>query len=718
MSGSITAAKLTINSISNLLVGETTTSPRVFKTRDFYAKFIALKMLEHWEPDHNSDSLLTELWDRDTFEHSALPADLTLICKWKAELETQQREEKWVYIMPRKILDKADVTEYVKAVRNHHDLPTVLPDHVNLAFLCDLLDVEGIERDALNHALHRPRSYDISGNHYVWLKILAMDEMKTSARAYQAILGFDESDQYKKLLNGSLRKTGILTPLTPDLFSLNNDLSNIFLKENISKEYIEETLFPSSMKTELSVKDYPHVAKETKRVVQIVNRNLKLKVKGTNIMLWGSPGTGKTELTLAMAKEGGWNLRVIGDMSSDDTTEKSRAMRLTSLKLAMKLLANDPTAVLLFDEMEDLFKSDNDAAFSKAFINRIIESSPVPIIWTVNSLLSVEYSVLRRMVYNINLESPPAETREIIWKRYCREIGLRLSPPAIKKLAANYEIAPALIRNAVQVSYAVVGDRRGKRSEEEVSEVVANLDRLVRLGETRAIPENDDSSNPYDVSCVNSDVSIEQLTADIMSANPNWSLCLYGAPGTGKSQYGRYLAELMGKKLMLKRASDLISMWVGGTEKNIAAAFAEAAKNKQVLLIDEGDSFLRNRELARNSWEITSVNEMLSQMERHTHPFILTTNLMADLDPAAMRRFTFKLKFDFLTTEQARRLFKQYFGVEAPAEIDRNHLLAPGDFANVKRQVQIRKITDAQRIYDLIKAETALKPQSTNSMGF
>ena len=58
---------------------------------------------------------------------------------------------------------------------------------------------------------------------------------------------------------------------------------------------------------------------------------------------------------------------------------------------------------------------------------------------------------------------------------------------------------------------------------------------------------------------------------------PRVSLCLQGPPGTGKSAFVRYLAEKLGLEVIQRRASDLMSMWVGGTEQRIAAAFAEAS---------------------------------------------------------------------------------------------------------------------------------------------
>ena len=61
-----------------------------------------------------------------------------------------------------------------------------------------------------------------------------------------------------------------------------------------------------------------------------------------------------------------------------------------------------------------------------------------------------------------------------------------------------------------------------------------------------------------------------------------------------------------------------------------------------VLILDEAASFLADRRDARANWEITQVNELLTQMEAHNGVFICTTNLMERLDPASLRRFVFR----------------------------------------------------------------------------
>ncbi|MCK6407652.1 MAG: ATP-binding protein [Thauera sp.] len=115
-----------------------------------------------------------------------------------------------------------------------------------------------------------------------------------------------------------------------------------------------------------------------------------------------------------------------------------------------------------------------------------------------------------------------------------------------------------------------------------------------------------------------------------------------------------------------------------------------------MLLLDEVDSLLRDRRQARHSWEATQVNELLQQMERFGGIFIAATNLIGQLDAAAMRRFDFKLQFRALERMQRRSLFAREalgdalrVGEIAPAlgaRLDALDMLTQGDFANVVRQ--------------------------------
>jgi transitional endoplasmic reticulum ATPase len=156
----------------------------------------------------------------------------------------------------------------------------------------------------------------------------------------------------------------------------------------------------------------------------------------------------------------------------------------------------------------------------------------------------------------------------------------------------------------------------------------------------------------YDPALVCADANLDEVMQGLRRANSG-RLCLYGPPGTGKTAYGRWLADQLQAPLHVKRASDLMSMYVGGSERAVAEAFAQAREDNAVLLVDEVDSFLQDRRGAQHSWESTMVNEMLTQMEAFPGIFVASTNLMDNLDPAALRRFDIKVKFGYLTAEQA-----------------------------------------------------------------
>ena len=194
-------------------------------------------------------------------------------------------------------------------------------------------------------------------------------------------------------------------------------------------------------------------------------------------------------------------------------------------------------------------------------------------------------------------------------------------------------------------------------------------------------------------------------------------LCLYGPPGTGKTAFGRWLAEQLDMPLLVRRASDLLSMFVGEAEKNIARAFREAEDDGALLLIDEVDSFLQDRRGAQRSWEVTQVNELLTQMEGFAGVFIASTNLMDGLDPAALRRFDLKVKLDYLRTPQAWALLQRHcaqLGLAAPGAAEQARLarlkqLTPGDFAAVLRQSRFMPLTSAAALVAGLEGECGLK---------
>ena len=272
--------------------------------------------------------------------------------------------------------------------------------------------------------------------------------------------------------------------------------------------------------------------------------------------------------------------------------------------------------------------------------------------------------------------------------------------------------------------------RGGAAFEALIERQLKNADAaLGRSGES-APAKGRRSVTTYDLGMLNVESRFEvPRIVEALKARGHGALCFYGAPGTGKTALGEYIAEQMGKPLIVRQASDLVSKFVGETEQNMAAMFKEASEEKAVLLLDEADSFLLDRRGAQRSYEVTEVNEMLQQMERHDGVFICTTNLLDRIDQAALRRFTFKIRFKPLTAEQREHMFvTEALDGQADALTDdarrrlaRLEQLCPGDFAAVKRQVDILATSfSADEFLEQLEAEHRIKPEvrEQRSMGF
>jgi SpoVK/Ycf46/Vps4 family AAA+-type ATPase len=205
-----------------------------------------------------------------------------------------------------------------------------------------------------------------------------------------------------------------------------------------------------------------------------------------------------------------------------------------------------------------------------------------------------------------------------------------------------------------------------------------------------------------------------------LQARGHGSLCFFGAPGTGKSALAEHIAGALGRPIIVRQASDLMSKYIGETEQNMAAMFEEAESENGVLLLDEADSFLQDRRGAQRSYEVTEVNEMLQGMERFNGVFICTTNLFDRIDQAALRRFTFKLRFKPLKAEQRELMFvNEALAGEAAlftpgmrARLTLLDQLCPGDFAAVKRQsVILGADLDPLEFLEQLEAEHRIKPE-------
>ena len=485
---------------------------------------------------------------------------------------------------------------------------------------------------------------------------------------------------------------------------------------------VRRVLFGETRTTELQWADFDHLGRSLDDVENLMQGTLERGARGVNILFHGPPGTGKTTLCQVLAERVGAQLVSIGECD-DDGGEPSRRDRLDELKLAQCLFGEDRNTVLLFDEMDDLLSSGGlPFSFvgprsrsvtpgnpSKVFLNRLLEENRAPILWTTNGARHIDRALLRRVTYAVEMRQPPPCVRARIWERQLARHEIEATPADALALAHEFDASPGVAAGATTAADLCGGDiKTVRRSVRSLSRVLGR-DRPPFKAPAR-----------FDASLFTGDMDLDAL-ADRLERNNErrFSICLDGPPGTGKSAFVRHLADRLGMEVLHKRASDVLGMYVGESEKNIADAFSEAREDEAFLVFDEADSLLADRKGAYRSWEISQVNEMLTWMENHPLPFACTTNYGDKLDSAVLRRFVFKVTLGYLTPDRAATAFQSYFGLEPPHELAALQVLTPGDFAVVRRKAEVLgQLDDAHALTTMLRAECDAKPERSTAIGF
>jgi len=599
----------------------------------------------------------------------------------------------------------------------HAAVPQALADNVHR--LADLMNLSPVDCRILEFVvmLHSDQLLDETAD---CLGNLSANQVY---RALSTILALPEVDIRASLsVKGTLNQSGIVSIDRAKPYRLRAKIDllsghfaeSMLIPEEDPISLLRDSVFPSAP-SELNWQDYEHLGHSLTLLHTYLRHVKQTGRHGVNVLIHGAPGTGKTQLVRMLAKELSSELFEIASEDSDgDPVDSER--RLQAYRAAQRFFASRQ-ALLLFDEAEEIFNDHGGfvtfrsfARQNKAWVNRALEENSTPTLWLSNSVDGMDPAFIRRFDMVIELKSPPRKQREKIIQTAC---GSMLTPSALVRLSETDTITPAIVTRAASVVNAIRTELPGEQASSAIEYLVnSTLEAQGHAGlkAANAMPDY------YDVSFINSDIDLEKVAEGLASAKEG-RVCLYGPPGTGKTGFGRWLASKLDLPLHISRASDLFSKYVGGTERNIARAFQQANDMRAILLLDEVDSFLRERGHANHSWEVTQVNEMLAQMETYSGILIASTNLMDDLDQAAMRRFDFKLKFDYLKPDQAWRLFErlcQSHGSGTPdnsvkAAFEGLVSLTPGDFATVARQNRLRPARSPMDVFERLQQECKLK---------
>ncbi|MGI6193096.1 MAG: ATP-binding protein [Christensenellales bacterium] len=151
------------------------------------------------------------------------------------------------------------------------------------------------------------------------------------------------------------------------------------------------------------------------------------------------------------------------------------------------------------------------------------------------------------------------------------------------------------------------------------------------------------------------------------------SILFVGAPGTGKTMCAQIIANELNMEMYRINISQIISKYIGETEKNLQAIFHEAQNSNCVLFFDECDALFGKRSEVKDSHDRhanVEVAYLLQQIEEHDGVCIMATNLIGNIDAAFMRRITYVVHFPFPDAKMREEIFKRTIPPDAPLSDD------------------------------------------------
>ena len=376
----------------------------------------------------------------------------------------------------------------------------------------------------------------------------------------------------------------------------------------------------------------------------------------------GQRGLGKKLLLQRAAAH--WNQRVLVIDGKRLAALHPAAMAVAIRALVRELILLE--AVPVFADIDDVLIRDGDRDELPGFVGALLDSWTGPIAITINRERMPR--IHHRPLVHLTLEVPALAVRTKLW----RQVVPALDDDAAAALSGRFAIPGGIIVAAAQAAAAGrMPDAAPPGADDLGSAVAAQLhQRISRLG--KKLP------TPFDIEDLIVDDDTRAALGEIVAAAgqrrsirdafklrgaQGISVLFSGHPGVGKTMSGTVLARRLGLDIYEVDLSQVVSKWLGETEKNLSDVFDAAEPGHVVLLFNEADSLFGKRtsdvKSSNDRYANLETNYLLQRLERFGGLAILTTNLTSAIDQAFKRRFSYDVFFSFPSPDMRAELWRR-----------------------------------------------------------
>jgi hypothetical protein len=376
----------------------------------------------------------------------------------------------------------------------------------------------------------------------------------------------------------------------------------------------------------------------------------------------GQRGLGKKLLLQIAAAHWNRRLLLIDGRRLAQLTGANQAWAIRSLVRELKLL----DAIPVLHDLDDVIVFDSNRDELPGFFGALLDEWDGPFAITVNRERMPR--VHHRPLVHLTLEVPTLTERTQMW----RDVVPTLAESDADSLSGRFAIPGGIIVAAAQAATAGRMPDAGPPGTEELAHAVAAQlhQRISRLG--KKLP------TPFDLDDLIVDDDTRGALIEIAAAArerrkirdafklrgaQGISVLFSGHPGVGKTMSGTVLARRLGLDIYEVDLSQVVSKWLGETEKNLSDVFDAAEPGHVVLLFNEADSLFGKRtsdvKSSNDRYANMETNYLLQRLERFGGLAILTTNLTSAIDAAFKRRFTYDVFFSFPSPDMRAELWRR-----------------------------------------------------------